>query len=103
VIFSDGHAQIDLVADRRDDVVRVSIVEHGHGIPKPLQERIFKIFAQTIPSSIRRRGATRLGLAIAKAIVEAHQGKIGVSSAEGEGTTFYFDLPVALDFGSKMH
>jgi len=102
-IFSDGHAQIDLVADRRDDVVRVSIVEHGHGIPKPLQERIFKIFAQTIPSSIRQRGATRLGLAIAKAIVEAHQGKIGVSSAEGEGTTFYFDLPVALDFGSKMH
>ena len=103
VIFSDGHAQIELVADRRDDVVRVSIVEHGHGIPKPLQDRIFKIFAQRIPSSIRQRGGTRLGLAIAKAIVEAHQGKIGVSSAEGQGTTFYFDLPVALDFGLKMH
>jgi signal transduction histidine kinase/CheY-like chemotaxis protein len=102
-IFSDGHAQIDLVADRHDDVVRVSIVEHGHGIPKPLQDRIFKIFAQTIPFSIRQRGGTRLGLAIAKAIVEAHQGKIGVSSAEGQGTTFYFDLPVALDFGLKMH
>jgi signal transduction histidine kinase/CheY-like chemotaxis protein len=102
-IFSDGHAQIDLVADRRDDVVRVSIVEHGHGIPKRLQDRIFKIFAQTIPSSIRQRGGTRLGLAIAKAIVEAHQGKIGVSSTEGQGTTFYFDLPVALDFGLKMH
>jgi signal transduction histidine kinase len=102
-IFSDGHAQIDLVADRRDNVVRVSIVEHGHGIPKPLQDRIFKIFAQTIPSSIRQRGGTRLGLAIAKAIVEAHQGKIGVSSVEGQGTTFYFDLPVALDFGLKMH
>ena len=83
--------------------MRVSIVEHGHGIPKPLQDRIFKIFAQRIPSSIRQRGGTRLGLAIAKAIVEAHQGKIGVSSAEGQGTTFYFDLPVALDFGLKMH
>jgi len=102
-IFSDGHAQIDLVVDRRDDVVRVSIVEHGHGIPKPLQDRIFKIFAQTISSSMRQRGASRPGLAIAKAIVEAHQGKIGVSSAEGQGTTFYFDLPVALDFGLKMH
>jgi signal transduction histidine kinase/CheY-like chemotaxis protein len=102
-IFSDGHAQIDLVVDRRDDVVRVSIVERGHGIPKPLQERIFKIFAQTISASMRQRGGSRLGLAIAKAIVEAHQGKIGVSSAEGQGTTFYFDLPVALDFGLKMH
>jgi signal transduction histidine kinase/CheY-like chemotaxis protein len=102
-IFSDGHAQIDLIADRRDDVVRVSIVEHGHGIPKGLQERIFQIFSQTIPASIRQRGRNRLGLTIAKAIVEAHQGKLGVSSVEGQGTTFYFELPLALDLGSKMH
>jgi signal transduction histidine kinase/CheY-like chemotaxis protein len=102
-IFSDGHAQIDLVADRRDNVIRVSIVEHGHGIPKPLQDRIFKIFAQTIPLSIHQRGASRRGLTIAKAIVEAHQGKLGVSSVEGQGTTFYFELPLALDLGLKMH
>jgi signal transduction histidine kinase/CheY-like chemotaxis protein len=102
-IFSDGHAQIDLIAERRDDVVRVSIVEHGHGIPKPLQDRIFKFFSQTIPSSIGQRGRNRLGLTIAKAIVDAHQGKLGVSSVEGQGTTFYFELPLALDLGSKMH
>jgi signal transduction histidine kinase len=102
-IFSDGQAQIDLVADRCDDVIRVSIVEHGHGIPKPLHDRIFKIFAQTIPLSVRQRGGTRLGLTIAKAIVEAHQGKLGVSSVEGQGTTFYFELPLPLDLGSKMH
>jgi len=102
-IFSDGHAQIDLIADRRDDVVRISIVEHGHGIPKPLQDRIFKFFSQTIPSSVRQRGRNRLGLTIAKAIVDAHQGKLGVSSVEGQGTTFYFELPLALDPGSKMH
>jgi signal transduction histidine kinase/CheY-like chemotaxis protein len=101
-IFSDGHAHIDLVADRHDNVVRVSIVEHGHGIPKPLQDRIFKIFAQTIPLS-GQRGASRRGLTIARAIVEAHQGKLGVSSVEGQGTTFYFELPLALDLGSKMH
>jgi signal transduction histidine kinase len=35
--------------------------------------------------------------------VEAHQGKLGVSSVEGQGTTFYFELPLALDLGSKMH
>jgi signal transduction histidine kinase/CheY-like chemotaxis protein len=102
-IFSDGHAQIDLIAERRDDVVRVSIVEHGHGIPKPLQDRIFKFFSQTIPSSIRQSGRNRLGLTIAKAIVDAHQGKLGVSSVEGQGTTFYFELPLALDPASKMH
>jgi two-component system, cell cycle sensor histidine kinase and response regulator CckA len=102
-IFSDGHAQIDLVADRRDDVVRVSIVEHGHGIPKALQDRIFKIFDQTIPLSIRQRGRSRLGLAIARAIVEAHQGRLSVSSIEGQGTTFYFELPLAVNRKLKMH
>jgi two-component system, cell cycle sensor histidine kinase and response regulator CckA len=105
VIFSDGNAQIDLVADRRDDVVRVSVVEHGHGIPKPFQDRVFKIFAQTTRLSTRQRGGTCLGLTIAKAIVEAHRGKIGVSSVEGKGTTFYFDLPLALELGCqpKIH
>jgi signal transduction histidine kinase len=102
-VFSDGHAQIDLVADRRDDVIRVSIVEHGHGIPKALQDRIFNIFDQTIPLSIRQRGRNRLGLAIARAIVEAHQGTLSVSSVEGQGTTFYFELPLAVDSGLKMH
>jgi signal transduction histidine kinase len=101
--FSDGHAQVDLVADRRDDVIRVSIVEQGHGIPKALQDRIFKIFDQTIPLSIRQRGRSRLGLAIARAIVEAHQGTLGVSSIEGQGTTFYFELPLAVALGLKMH
>jgi len=102
-VFSDGHAQIDLVADRRDHIIRVSIVEHGHGIPKALQDHIFKIFDQTIPLSIRQRGRSRLGLAIARAIVEAHQGTLSVSSIEGQGTTFYFELPLAAAPGLGMH
>jgi signal transduction histidine kinase/DNA-binding response OmpR family regulator len=102
-VFSDGHAQIDLIADRHDDIIRVSIVEHGHGIPEALQDRIFKIFDQTIPLSIRQRGQSRLGLAIARAIVEAHQGTLSVSSVEGRGTTFYFELPLAADSRLKMH
>jgi signal transduction histidine kinase/DNA-binding response OmpR family regulator len=102
-VFSDGQAQIDVVADRREDIIRVSIVEHGHGIPKALQDRIFEIFDQTIPLSIRQRGRSRLGLAIARAIVEAHQGTLSVSSVEGQGTTFYFELPLAMDPRLKMH
>jgi signal transduction histidine kinase len=92
--FSAEDAPIDLVAECRDDVVRVSVKDCGVGIPKDFQEHVFEAFTQADSSSTRQRGGAGLGLRIAKTIVEAHHGTIGFSSTEGQGTTFYFDLPL---------
>jgi signal transduction histidine kinase len=92
--FSAEDAPIYLTADRCDDVVRVSVKDRGVGIPKSFQGKVFDAFTQADSSSSRQRGGAGLGLRIAKTIVEAHRGKIAFSSTEGEGTTFYFDLPL---------
>lgn len=73
--------------------IRVSIKDEGPGISPEDQDLIFEKFRQaTGPSNPLVKG-TGLGLAIAKALVEQHEGTIGVESAPGKGSTFYFTLP----------
>jgi signal transduction histidine kinase len=56
---------------------------------------LFEVFAQADSSSARGKSGVGLGLSICKSIIEAHGGRIGFTSKEGQGTTFYFDLPLA--------
>jgi signal transduction histidine kinase len=76
--------------------VRISVSDRGSGIPAEFQDKIFAKFSQADASDSRKMGGTGLGLSIAKAIVEKHGGEIGFRSNEGGGTTFHFDLPLAL-------
>ncbi len=75
-----------------DDGVRLEVEDNGPGIAAEDTEAVFDRFWQG--DATDRRGAG-LGLAIAKRIVEAHGGRIGLASHPGQGTTFYFTLPVA--------
>lgn len=76
--------------------VFVSISDTGPGISVEGQKRIFQPFEQ-LDSTIRRRyGGTGLGLSISKGFVEAHNGEMWVKSQEGQGTTFFFRLPLEL-------
>jgi signal transduction histidine kinase len=74
-------------------MVRVSVTDTGPGIPASQQARIFERFGQVDTTATRGAGGTGLGLSIAKAIVEAHGGRIGVESRPGHGSTFWFTLP----------
>jgi two-component system phosphate regulon sensor histidine kinase PhoR len=78
--------------------VVVAVADHGVGIPRAAQARIFERFYKV--DRARRRGeagGTGLGLAIARHIVEQHGGRVWVESAEGAGSTFSFSLPIAED------
>jgi signal transduction histidine kinase/DNA-binding response OmpR family regulator len=95
--FSDPGDQIEVAVECREDNLRISVVDHGPGIPKDFQDRVFEVFSQADSSSTRRQGGVGLGLSISKSIVEAHGGTIGFSSKEGEGAMFFFNLPMLAD------
>jgi PAS domain S-box-containing protein len=71
-----------------------SIKDQGRGIPPEKLDTIFEQFQQVAVSDSRKKGGTGLGLAICKRIVEQHGGKIWVESELGQGSTFYFTIPI---------
>ena len=76
--------------------LRFEIVDTGIGIAEDVQPRIFDSFTQADPTVTRRFGGSGLGTTIAKQLVEVLDGKIGLRSREGEGTTLWFELPFAV-------
>ena len=75
--------------------VRFEIADTGIGISEQAQARIFEGFTQADTSTNRRYGGTGLGTTIAKQLVELMDGRIGLRSVNGEGTTFWFEVPFA--------
>jgi NtrC-family two-component system sensor histidine kinase KinB len=84
--------EVTLAAKRHGGGVRFSVIDHGPGIPTRYQEQVFDRFFRVPGAEVSGAG---LGLAIAKEIVIAQGGTIGVHSKPGEGSEFYFDLPAA--------
>ena len=80
-------------ADGRKSV-RFAVIDDGCGISEAAQQKLFGLFQQVDSSDSRAKGGTGLGLAITKALVEQHNGKIGIISKEKEGSTFWFELPL---------
>jgi two-component system sensor histidine kinase RpfC len=71
-----------------------AIIDSGIGIGEEAQVRIFESFTQADASMTRRFGGTGLGTTIAKQLVELMGGRIGLRSVEGQGTTFWFEVPL---------
>jgi len=91
--FSPKGSQIEIKVDPGVDGLLFQIVDHGRGIAPEDQELIFHKFRQATNTKNPLVKGTGLGLSIAKALVEEHGGKVGLTSKPGEGSTFYFTLP----------
>jgi PAS domain S-box-containing protein len=73
-------------------VLRGEVIDSGIGIAPEHRENIFDRFSQADAAVSRRFGGTGLGLAISRRIIERMDGRIGVDSAEGQGSTFWFEV-----------
>ncbi len=91
--YTPAGGAITAAVERDGAEVVVSVTDTGPGIAPELHEKIFERFFRDKSVASRQKG-TGLGLAISKEIIEAHAGVIGVSSAVGEGSRFWFRLPV---------
>ena len=95
-----GEITIRVRPDEHPGVLRFEVHDTGPGVGEAERKRLFQPFTQVDGSSTRRHGGSGLGLVIARQLVEAMQGEIGLSSAPGRGSTFWFTLPVAAPAGA---
>jgi PAS domain S-box-containing protein len=94
VKFSPNGGTVTVEAHRRAGRVEVRVVDEGQGIPEDERERIFSKFHRA-DSAPRGQSGAGLGLFIARGLVRAMGGRIWVDSAEGGGSSFAFELPLA--------
>ena len=93
--FSNDNSSIEVETTIKFEKVFISVKDHGVGIPKDSQKKIWERFYKTDASRGKDKRGTGLGLAIVKEILQAHEEHINVISTEGVGTEFSFSLPKA--------
>lgn len=94
--FSPEEAPVEVRVTNGAGTARVDVRDHGPGISAERQEGIFEKFGQVNPHEQRRQGhyGVGLGLTFCRLAVDAHAGAIGLTSTPGQGSTFWFELPM---------
>ena len=91
----EGEVKVEVTSSNSNFFIAVS--DTGLGLSAADQQRIFEEFRQVDSSSTKKKGGTGLGLSISKKIVAMHGGRIWVESSPGQGSTFWFTLPVRVE------
>ena len=91
--FTPDGGSITVSVARRGDHVLFTVADTGIGIPANLQEILFEKFTKARRPGLRGERSTGLGMSVIKTIVDLHKGRIWLESAEGQGTTFFLELP----------
>jgi len=91
--FSPRGGEVLVAVEQLGETYRVSVRDHGPGIPPEFKSQIFEKFAQADGTNSRLKGGTGLGLSIVKQIVERLGGHVGFHDAPGGGTVFFVELP----------
>jgi len=91
--FSPPGEEVVVAVETQKETVRISVRDHGYGIPDEFKPRIFEKFAQADATDQRQKGGTGLGLSIVKEIVDRLGGEVGFDDAPDGGTIFHVDLP----------
>lgn len=91
--YSPPDTPVEVEVSRQANMIRVSVTDHGPGIPQDKQAALFTQFSRIDSDATLRHPGLGLGLYTSRRIAELHGGQIGVRSKLGHGSTFYFDLP----------
>jgi DNA-binding response OmpR family regulator/anti-sigma regulatory factor (Ser/Thr protein kinase) len=91
--FSPAGEEVLVAVENNGNVVRVSVRDHGSGVPDDFKPHVFEKFSQADGTTSRQKGGTGLGLSIVKQIVERLGGDVGFDDAPGGGTIFHVELP----------
>jgi two-component system, LuxR family, sensor kinase FixL len=95
--FSPPHSTVEIEVSISGRFAKVTITDHGSGIPEDFKTRIFQRFSQADSSDTRINGGSGLGLAISKELIQRMSGNIGFTSNKEDGSSFYFELPLAVN------
>lgn len=93
--FSKRKSKVEVETHVENYFGKLSVIDHGTGIPEEFQQKIFGHFEQVSQSDGTEKGGSGLGLAISKRLVESQQGRMGFKSQLGSGSTFWFSLPLS--------
>ncbi len=94
LVHTPSKTPIEVAVTTEDSVARMSVADHGPGLPPDAAQRIFEPFYRADPSRSRDSGGAGLGLSIVSAVVTAHGGRVDVKETSGGGATFEVELPL---------